>query len=89
MGLRRSSADAAAKPSDGAELDGGAPSLSKAAKKKQKKAKSANGPENGAGAESAADGAVEEPGAASAAEAAEMILRVDDIIKCAPRQREQ
>ena len=24
----------------------------------------------------------------SAAEAAEMILRVDDIIKCAPRQRE-
>ena len=25
----------------------------------------------------------------SAAEAAEMILRVDDIIKCAPRQREQ
>ena len=40
------------------------------AKKKQKKAKSANGPENGAGAESAADGAVEEPGAASAAEVA-------------------
>jgi T-complex protein 1 subunit beta len=25
----------------------------------------------------------------SAAEAAEMILRVDDIIKCAPRQRQQ
>jgi len=25
----------------------------------------------------------------SASEAAEMILRVDDIIKCAPRQREQ
>ena len=25
----------------------------------------------------------------AAAEAAEMILRVDDIIKCAPRQREQ
>ena len=25
----------------------------------------------------------------SAAEAAEMILRVDEIIKCAPRQREQ
>jgi len=68
-GAEASSADAAAKPSDGAELDG-APSLSKAAKKKQKKAKSANGPENGAGAESAADGAVEEPGAASAAEVA-------------------
>lgn len=25
----------------------------------------------------------------SAAEAAEMVLRVDDIIKCAPRQRQQ
>ena len=36
--------------------------------KKQKKAKSANGPENGAVAESAADGAVEAPGATSAAE---------------------
>ena len=66
-GADASSADAAAKPSDGAEPDG-APSLSKAAKKKQKKAKSANGPENGAVAESAADGAVDAPGATSAAE---------------------
>ena len=66
-GADASSADAAAKPSDGAEPDG-APSLSKAAKKKQKKAKSANGPENGGVAQSAADGAVEAPGAASAAE---------------------
>ena len=74
QGAEASSADAAAaaaKPSDGAEPDG-APSLSKAAKKKQKKAKSANGPENGAVAESAADGAVEAPGVASAASTAEM-----------------
>lgn len=65
-------ADAVVKPSavraaDGAEPDG-APSLSKAAKKKQKKAKNANGPENGGVAQSAADGAVEAPAAASAAE---------------------
>ena len=32
---------------------------------------------------------VKEQALVSATEAAEMILRVDDIVKCAPRQRQQ